>query len=45
VVLLGEQELAAGQATVRDMTAREQAAVALGEVVARVRAIAAEGAP
>jgi histidyl-tRNA synthetase len=45
VVLLGEQELAAGQATVRDMTAREQAAVALGEVVARVREIAAEGAP
>jgi histidyl-tRNA synthetase len=45
VVLLGEQELAAGQATVRDMTAREQAAVALGEVVARVRQIAAEGAP
>jgi histidyl-tRNA synthetase len=45
VVLLGEQELAAGQATVRDMTAREQGAVALGEVVARVREIAAEGAP
>jgi histidyl-tRNA synthetase len=45
VVLLGEQELAGGQATVRDMTAREQAAVPLGEVVPRVRKIAAEGAP
>jgi histidyl-tRNA synthetase len=36
VVILGEQELAAGQAAVRDMTARSQQRVALGEVVARV---------
>jgi histidyl-tRNA synthetase len=41
VVILGEQELAAGQATVRDMTAREQAPVDLAGVVSRVRDIAA----
>ena len=45
VVIVGEQELAAGQAAVRDMTARQQEPVALGEVVARVREIAAGGAP
>jgi histidyl-tRNA synthetase len=45
VVILGEQELAAGQAAVRDMTARQQEPVALGEVVGRVREIAAGGAP
>jgi histidyl-tRNA synthetase len=44
VVILGEQELAAGQAAVRDMTARVQEPVRLGEVVARVAAIAKEGA-
>jgi histidyl-tRNA synthetase len=44
VVILGEQELAAGQATVRDMEAREQARVAVGEVVARVGEITGEGA-
>jgi histidyl-tRNA synthetase len=43
VVILGEQELAAGQATVRDMTAREQAPVPLAEAVRRVQEIA--GAP
>jgi histidyl-tRNA synthetase len=37
VVILGEQELAAEQATVRDMTAREQAPVELAQVVSRVR--------
>ena len=42
--LLGEQELAAGQAAVRDMTARVQEPVGLGEAVARVAAIAKEGA-
>jgi histidyl-tRNA synthetase len=41
VVILGEQELAAGQATVRDMTAREQAPVELAQVVSRVRDVAA----
>jgi histidyl-tRNA synthetase len=40
VVILGEQELAAGQATVRDMTARDQAPVELAQVVSRVRDIA-----
>jgi histidyl-tRNA synthetase len=44
VVILGEQELAAGQAAVRDMAAREQEAVAMGEVVTRVAAIAEAGA-
>jgi histidyl-tRNA synthetase len=43
VVILGDQELAAGQAAVRDMGARLQEPVGLGEVVARVRAIAAGG--
>ena len=41
VVILGEQELAAGQATVRDMTAREQAPVPLAAVVSQVHHIAA----
>ena len=41
VVILGEQELGAGQATVRDMTAREQAPVDLAGVVSRVRDVAA----
>ena len=36
VVILGEQELAAGQAAVRDMTARDQRPVPLAEVVAEV---------
>jgi histidyl-tRNA synthetase len=40
VVILGEQELAAGRAAVRDMGARAQAEVALGEVVAAVGRIA-----
>jgi histidyl-tRNA synthetase len=40
VVILGEQELATGQAAVRDMAARRQEPVGLGEVVARVRGIA-----
>jgi histidyl-tRNA synthetase len=40
VVILGEQELAAGQATVRDMTARSQAPVELAQVVSRVREVA-----
>jgi histidyl-tRNA synthetase len=40
VVILGEQELAAGQATVRDMTARDQAPVELAQVVSRAREIA-----
>jgi histidyl-tRNA synthetase len=40
VVILGGQELAAGQATVRDMTARDQAPVELAQVVSRVREIA-----
>jgi histidyl-tRNA synthetase len=42
VVILGEQELAAGQAAVRDMAAREQEAVATAEVVTRVAAIAGQ---
>ena len=41
VVILGEQELAADRAAVRDMGARQQVEVALGEVVARVGEIAA----
>jgi histidyl-tRNA synthetase len=45
VVIVGEQELAAGQAAVRDMTARQQAPVELGEVVGRVAQIAAGAAP
>jgi histidyl-tRNA synthetase len=44
VVILGERELAAGQAAVRDMAAREQVAVALDQVVARVGEIAERGA-
>jgi histidyl-tRNA synthetase len=43
VVIVGEQELAAGQAAVRDMGAREQAPVPLDRVVARVGEIAAGG--
>jgi histidyl-tRNA synthetase len=45
VVILGEQELAAGQAAVRDMAAREQRPVPLDEVVDQVRRVAAGGAP
>jgi histidyl-tRNA synthetase len=45
VVILGEQELAAGLAAVRDMAARDQQAVPLEEVVARVRQVAAGGTP
>jgi len=45
VVILGEQELAAGLAAVRDMAARDQQAVPLEEVVARVRRVAAGGTP
>ena len=45
VVILGEQELAAGQAAVRDMTAREQRPVPLDQVVDQVRRVAAGGAP
>jgi histidyl-tRNA synthetase len=44
VVILGEQELAAGQAAVRDMAARDQRPVALAEVVARVGEITQRGA-
>jgi histidyl-tRNA synthetase len=45
VVILGEQELAAGQAAVRDMAAREQAPVPLDEVVRQVQRIAGEAGP
>ncbi|HSK35793.1 MAG TPA: His/Gly/Thr/Pro-type tRNA ligase C-terminal domain-containing protein, partial [Actinomycetota bacterium] len=45
VVILGEQELAAGQAAVRDMTARDQRPVPLDQVVDHVRRVAAGGAP
>ena len=45
VVLLGEQELAAGQAAVRDMTARDQQPVPLDQVVDHVRRVAGGGAP
>jgi histidyl-tRNA synthetase len=45
VIILGEQELAAGQAAVRDMAAREQRPVPLDEVVARVRRVAGGGVP
>ncbi len=41
VVLLGDDELAAGQASVRDMAAREQGQVPLDAVAARVAEIAA----
>jgi len=41
VVIVGEQELAAGQAAVRDMTARSQTAVPLQAVAAEVARIAA----
>jgi histidyl-tRNA synthetase len=41
VVLLGADELAAGQASVRDMAAREQARVPLDSVAARVAAVVA----
>jgi hypothetical protein len=41
VVILGEQELAAGRAAVHDMAARQQVEVALDAVVARVGEIAA----
>jgi histidyl-tRNA synthetase len=40
VVILGQQELAAGQAAVRDMTAREQVSVPLDQAVARVGELA-----
>jgi len=40
VVILGDQELAAGQAAVRDMAARRQRPVPLAEVVAEVRRVA-----
>jgi histidyl-tRNA synthetase len=43
VVLLGEEELAEGQASVRDMAARDQARVPLGAVVPTVAAIVAGG--
>ena len=45
VVILGEQELAAGQAAVRDMTARDQRPVPLDQVVDQVRRVAGGGAP
>ncbi len=45
VVILGEQELAAGQAAVRDMTARDQQPVPLDHVVDHVRRVAGGGAP
>jgi histidyl-tRNA synthetase len=45
VVILGEQELAAGQAAVRDMTARDQQPVPLDQVVDHVRRVAAGAAP
>jgi histidyl-tRNA synthetase len=44
VVILGEQELSAGQAAVRDMAAREQSPVPLHEVVGRVRQLTSDGA-
>ena len=44
VVLLGDEELAAGQASVRDMAARHQAGVPLDSVVAAVARIAAAAA-
>src|ERR671910_186734 len=44
VVILGEQELAAGQAAVRDMTARDQLPVPLDQVVDHVRRVAGGGA-
>jgi len=45
VIILGEQELAAGQAAVRDMTARDQRPVPLDQVVDQVRRVAAGDAP
>ncbi len=45
VVLLGDDELAAGQASVRDMAAREQGRVPLEAVAARVAGIVAGGDP
>jgi histidyl-tRNA synthetase len=42
VVILGEQELAASQAAVRDMIARQQRPVPLPEVVAEVRRVAGD---
>jgi histidyl-tRNA synthetase len=45
VVILGEQELAAGQAAVRDMAARDQRPVPLDQVVDQVRRVAAGGGP
>jgi histidyl-tRNA synthetase len=43
VVFLGEDELAVRQASIRDMAARQQARVPLGEVPARVAEIARSG--
>ena len=43
VVILGEEELAAGQASLRDMAARTQVPVPLGGVVERVAALLAPG--
>ena len=45
VVILGEQELAAGRAAVRDMTARDQQPVPLDQVVDHVRRVTGGGAP
>jgi histidyl-tRNA synthetase len=45
VVILGERELATGQAAVRDMTARDQSPVPLAEVIGCVTRLAREGAP
>jgi histidyl-tRNA synthetase len=45
VVLLGEEELAAGQASVRDMAARDQVGVPLDAVVATVARITAAAPP
>jgi histidyl-tRNA synthetase len=45
VVILGEQELAAGQAAVRDMAERQQRPIPLAEVVTEVRRITTGGPP
>ena len=45
VLILGEQELAAGQAAVRDMAARAQQPVPLDQVVAHVRQLTGGGTP
>ncbi|HEX3201389.1 MAG TPA: His/Gly/Thr/Pro-type tRNA ligase C-terminal domain-containing protein, partial [Actinomycetes bacterium] len=45
VVILGEQELAGGQAAVRDMAARRQHPVPLAEVVDEVRRVTSGVAP